>query len=42
MAEVTSTTATESARFRTTLIRVIVVQVIALGLLLLLQLRYSI
>ena len=43
MAKVTSTTETEGApRFRTTLIRVIVVQVIALGLLLLLQLRYNV
>ncbi len=42
MAEVISTTETEGARFRTTLIRVIVVQVIALGLLLLLQLRYNV
>ncbi len=31
----------DSSRFRTTLIRVIIVQVIALGLLLLLQLRYQ-
>ena len=31
----------KSPRFRTTLIRVIIVQVIALGLLLWLQLRYS-
>ena len=30
-----------SSRFRTTLIRVIIVQVIAIGLLLLLQLRYQ-
>ena len=32
---------TDSSRFRTTLIRVIVVQVVALGLLLLMQLRYQ-
>ncbi len=31
----------DSSRFRTTLIRVIIVQVVALGLLLLLQLRYQ-
>jgi len=31
----------DKSRFRTTLIRVIIVQVIALGLLLLLQLRYQ-
>jgi hypothetical protein len=31
----------DSSRFRTTLIRVIIVQVIALGLLLWLQLRYQ-
>ncbi len=31
----------DSSRFRTTLIRVMTVQVIALGLLLLLQLRYN-
>ncbi len=31
----------DSSRFRTTLIRVIIVQVLALGLLLLLQLRYQ-
>ena len=31
----------DNSRFRTTLIRVIIVQVIALGLLLLLQLRYQ-
>ncbi len=31
----------DRARFRTTLIRVMVVQVVALGLLLLLQLRYQ-
>jgi hypothetical protein len=31
----------DSSRFRTTLIRVIIVQVIALSLLLLLQLRYQ-
>ena len=31
----------DSSRFRTTLIRVMIVQVIALGLLLLLQLRYN-
>ena len=31
----------DNSRFRTTLIRVIIVQVVALGLLLLLQLRYQ-
>ena len=31
----------DGSRFRTTLIRVIIVQLIALGLLLLLQLRYQ-
>ena len=31
----------DSSRFRTTLIRVIIVQVVALGLLLLMQLRYQ-
>jgi len=31
----------KGSRFRTTLIRVIIVQVVALGLLLLLQLRYT-
>ena len=31
----------DSSRFRATLIRVIIVQVVALGLLLLLQLRYQ-
>ncbi len=31
----------DSSRFRNTLIRVIIVQVVALGLLLLLQLRYQ-
>ena len=31
----------ESSRFRTTLIRVIIIQVVAFGLLLLLQLRYQ-
>ena len=32
----------DSSRFRTTLIRVIIVQVVALGLLLWLQLRYTV
>jgi len=31
----------DSSRFRTTLIRVIIIQIVALGLLLLLQLRYQ-
>ena len=31
----------DSSRFRTTLIRVIIIQLVALGLLLLLQLRYQ-
>ena len=31
----------DSSRFRTTLIRVIIVQIVALGLLLLMQLRYQ-
>jgi hypothetical protein len=31
----------ESSRFRTTLLRVIIIQVVALGLLLLMQLRYQ-
>ena len=32
---------TDSSRFRTTLIRVIIVQAVALGVLLLMQLRYQ-
>ena len=41
MPEETSSDSSDSSRFRTTLIRVIIVQVVALGLLLLLQLRYQ-
>jgi hypothetical protein len=41
MAEEIPTKGSDSSRFRTTLIRVIIVQVIALGLLLLMQLRYQ-
>jgi RNA polymerase subunit RPABC4/transcription elongation factor Spt4 len=36
-----TTDGSDNSRFRTTLIRVIIVQVIALGLLLLVQLRYQ-
>ena len=41
MPEETPSDGSDSSRFRTTLIRVIIVQVVALGLLLLLQLRYQ-
>jgi hypothetical protein len=41
MPEEISNDGSEGSRFRTTLIRVIIVQVIALGLLLLMQLRYQ-
>ncbi len=41
MPEEISSDSSDSSRFRTTLIRVIIVQVVALGLLLLLQLRYQ-
>ncbi len=40
MPEDTPNDGSDNSRFRTTLIRVIIVQVVALGLLLLLQLRY--
>jgi hypothetical protein len=41
MPEETPGEGSERSRFRATLIRVIIVQVVALGLLLLLQLRYQ-
>ncbi len=41
MPEDTPNDGSDNSRFRTTLIRVIIVQVVALGLLLLLQLRYQ-
>ena len=41
MPEETPSEGSDNSRFRTTLIRVILVQVVALGLLLLLQLRYQ-
>ena len=41
MPEETPSDGSNSSRFRTTLIRVIIVQAVALGLLLLLQLRYT-
>ena len=41
MPEEISSDGSDSSRFRTTLIRVIIIQVVALGLLLLLQLRYQ-
>ncbi|MCH7856051.1 MAG: hypothetical protein IIB37_04815 [Gemmatimonadetes bacterium] len=41
MPDETPNDGSDGSRFRTTLIRVIIVQVIALGLLLLLQLRYQ-
>ena len=41
MPEESPSNGSDNSRFRTTLIRVIIVQVVALGLLLLLQLRYQ-